>query len=51
MKLIHSTSNAHFNYIDSINVMYEGFPLLHMYDFVMRTDLGNNAMNVKRDRA
>jgi hypothetical protein len=29
-----------YGYTDSINVMYEGYENLKMYDFVMRTDIG-----------
>ena len=31
-----------YGYIDSINVMYEGYPTFKMYDFVLRTDIGKN---------
>lgn len=30
-----------YGYIDSINVMYEGLPTFKLYDFVLRTDMGN----------
>ncbi len=39
-----------YGYIDSINVLYEGYPTYKMYDFVLRTDIGkkNYYLNMKK---
>jgi hypothetical protein len=29
-----------YGYVDSINTIYEGYSTFHMYDFILRTDIG-----------
>jgi hypothetical protein len=40
----------HYGYIDSINVLYEGYTTYKMYDFVLRTDIGKKIyyLNMKK---